>query len=163
MTLIIIVHIKRLLLVILLVVILGERVELELVLVGLDGHESDEVSERRSLQETLGQVLGVLIGEGDAGVGNDDNLVTGLLNLDLVSGLAQDTIDLDVLDEVLNVSLNVKDTVLNGSGTVDDNLLGGRGLGGLFLLAYCSKTAKHPGIGSTNGETRICEPYHREL
>lgn len=116
--------------------LLGDGVELQLVLVLLDRNESDPVSKLVLLQESLGQVLQVLTGE--LGSGDNNNLVTLLSDGDFLTQVTDDTVNLDVFNQVLNVSLLVENSVLNWSRSVNDKLLSSLSvLGGLdSLLAY---------------------------
>lgn len=110
--------------------ILGDGVELQLVLVLLDRHESDPVSELVLLQVSLSQVLQVLTGELSSG--NNHNLVTLLSDGDGLTQVTDDTVNLDVLNQVLNVSLLVENSVFNWSRSVNDKLLSSLSvLGGL--------------------------------
>lgn len=103
---------------------------MQLVLVLLDGDESDPVSELVLLQESLGQVLQVLTGE--LGGRNNNNLVTVLRNGNSLTQVSDDTVNLDVFNQVLNVSLLVENSVLDWSGSVNDELLSSLSvLGGL--------------------------------
>lgn len=113
-----------------------------MVLVLLDGDESDPVSDLVLLQVSLSQVLQVLTGE--LGVGDNNNLVTFGGDRDVVTQVTNDAVDLDVFNQVLDVSFLVKDTVFNWGRSVNDKLLGGTGfLGGLPMLAYCTSITKY--------------------
>lgn len=99
-------------------------------MVSLDGDESDPVSELVLLQVSLGQVLQVLTGE--LGSRNNDNGVALLSDRDRLTQVTDDTVNLDVLNQVLNVSLLVENSVLDWSGSVNDELLSSLSvLGGL--------------------------------
>lgn len=116
--------------------ILGDGVELQLVLVLLDSNESDPVSELVLLQVSLGQVLQVLSGELSSG--DNNHLVSFLGNGDGLTQVTDDTVNLDVFNQVLNVSLLVENSVFNWSRSVNDELLSSLSvLGSLeILLAY---------------------------
>lgn len=101
--------------------LVSDGVELQLVLVLLDRNESDPVSDLVLLQVSLGQVFQVLTGK--LGVGNNNNLVTFLGNRDVVTQVTDNAVNLDVLNQVLNVTFLVENTVLNWSTGVDDELL----------------------------------------
>lgn len=101
-----------------------------MVLVLLDGDESDPVSDLVLLQVSLGQVLQVLAGE--LGVGDNNNLGALLGDSDVVTQVAGVAVNLDVLNQELDVRRWVKHTVLSGGGGVNDKLLSSLGLlGGL--------------------------------
>lgn len=102
-----------------------------MVLVLLDRDESDPVSELVLLQVSLGQVLQVLTGELSSRHNNNLGAVLG--DGGGLTQVTDNTLDLDVLNQVLDVSLLVKDTVLDWSGGVNDELLSDLSvLGGLF-------------------------------
>lgn len=103
---------------------------MQLVLVLLDRNESDPVSELVLLQESLGQVLQVLTGE--LGGGDNDDLVTFLGDRNGLTQVTDDTVNLDVFNQVLNVSLLVENGVFDWSRSVNDKLLSSLSvLGGL--------------------------------
>lgn len=82
----------------------------------------EPVTELVLLEETLGQVLGVLTAEGD--VGGDGDLVTRGNNVDLVLELTSTAINLDVLLEVLGEVADLDDLSLGvGGRDVKDDLL----------------------------------------
>lgn len=115
----------------LVLLVLSNGVELQLVLVLLDRHESDPVSELVLLQVSLGQVLQVLTGE--LGGRDNNDLVAVLGDRGALTQVTDNTVDLDVLNQVLDVSLLVEDTVVHRGRGVNDELLGGLSvLGGLF-------------------------------
>lgn len=117
--------------------VLSNRVELQLVLVLSGGDESDPVSELVLLQVSLGQVLQVLTGELSGGHNNDLGAVLG--DGGGLTQVTDNTVDLDVLNQVLDVSLLVEDTVVHWSGGVNNELLSDLSvLGGLYWLAYCT-------------------------
>ena len=105
-----------------------EVAELVSKLVGALGDDADEITQVVFLQVLLGEVLNVLLGEGE--LGRDNNLggvvfVGGNLNLGAeVTGLA---FDLDALGQELGETRAVDDVVLGGLGQVhvelDDLLL----------------------------------------
>lgn len=99
----------------------SDGVELQLVLVLLDRNKSDPVSDLVLLQVSLGQVFQVLTGK--LGVGNNNDLVTFLGNRDVVTQVTDNVVDLDVLNQVLDVTFLVENTVLNWSAGVNDKLL----------------------------------------
>lgn len=107
-------------------VLWGDLVEGQLVLVGLGGDESDPVSQLVLLQVLLGQVLQVLTGE-LGGRDNGDNRVV-LLDSDGVTQVTQVAVDLDVVNQVLGVRSWVEHTVFGWGRNVD-----GEGLGDLLL------------------------------
>lgn len=103
---------------------------MQLVLVLLDRNESDPVSELVLLQESLGQVLQVLTGE--LGGRDNDDLVTFLGDRNGLTQVTDDTVNLDVFNQVLNVSLLVENGVFDWSRSVNDKLLSSLSvLGGL--------------------------------
>ena len=103
---------------------------MQLVLVLLDRNESDPVSELVLLQESLGQVLQVLTGE--LGGRDNDDLVTFLGDRNGLTQVTDDTVNLDVFNQVFNVSLLVENGVLDWSRSVNDKLLSSLSvLGGL--------------------------------
>lgn len=106
--------------------VFSDRVELQGVLVLLDSNESNPVSDLVLLQVSLGQVLQVLTGE--LGVGNNNDLGTFSRDRDFVTQVTDNTFDLDVFNQVLNVTFLVENTVFNWSGNVNDELLSSLGL-----------------------------------
>lgn len=108
----------------------SDGVELQLVLVLLDRDESDPVSDLVLLQVSLGQVLQVLTGE--LGVGNNNNLGTFFGDGDVFTQVTDDTVNLDVFNQELDVRSWVENTVFSWGGSVNDELLSSlRFLGGL--------------------------------
>lgn len=101
--------------------VVSNGVELQLVLVLLDRDESDPVSDLVLLQVSLGQVLQVLTRELTGGGNND--LGTFRSNGDVVTQVTNNTFNLDVFNQVLNVSFLVKNIVFNWSRSVNDELL----------------------------------------
>ena len=115
-----------------------------MVLVLLDGDESDPVSDLVLLQVSLGEVLQVLTGE--LSVGNNDNLGTFLGDRDVLTQVTDNTVDLDVLNQELDVRGWVENTVFGWSRSVNDELLSSLGLlGGLYsvsLLHFLTNNVK---------------------
>ncbi|KAH3666934.1 hypothetical protein OGAPHI_003384 [Ogataea philodendri] len=98
-------------------------VELQLVLVLLHRNESDPVSDLVLLEVSLGKVLEVLSGE--LGGGHNNNLGGTLLrNSDVGTEVTKVSVNLDVLDKVLDVGGWVENTVLGWAGAVNGELLG---------------------------------------
>lgn len=82
----------------------------------------EPVTELVLLEETLGQVLGVLAAEGN--VSGDGDLVARGDNVDLVLKLTSTAIDLDVLLKVLGEVADLDDLSLSvGGRDVKDDLL----------------------------------------
>ena len=100
-----------------------EVAELVAELVAAIGNDADEIAQVVFLQVLLGEVLDVLLGEGE--LGRDDDLggvvlVGGDLNLGSeVTGLA---LNLDALGQELGETRTVDDVVLGGLGQVDVEL-----------------------------------------
>jgi len=122
---------EYLLVILILSVVLEVEVAQVVAVLGLGDH-ADVVAEQLLLEELLGQVLEVALGEGDLGGHGDHGVIT--LNGDVV---AEDTglaVDLDsVLQELLE-SGSVENLICDWLGAVDGellNLLLGSGLGGL--------------------------------
>lgn len=121
-----------------------EVAELVSKLVGALGDDADEITQVVFLQVLLGEVLNVLLGEGE--LGRDNNLggvvfVGGNLNLGAeVTGLA---FDLDALGQELGETRAVDDVVLGGLGQVhvelDDLLLTKNGK---LIIKLWSKSMK---------------------
>ena len=99
----------------------SDGVELQLVLVLLYRNKSDPISDLVLLQVSLGQVFQVLTGK--LGVGNNNNLVTFFGNRDVITQVTDNVVDLDVLNQVLDVTFLVENTVLNWSAGVNDEFL----------------------------------------
>lgn len=101
-------------------------VEGQSVRVLLGGDESDPVSQLVLLQVLLGQVLQVLTRE--LGGGNNGNNGTIFLDGDSVTQVTDNTVNLDVVDQVLGVRSWVEDTVLGWGRDID-----GKSVGDLLL------------------------------
>jgi len=103
-------------------------VELESVGVLIGGDNTEPLAHLVLLEELLGQVLEVALGEGDRG--RDLELAgADARDLDVVSELADLALDLDLVNEELLVRGGVEDLVVGGAGEVDDE---NRGRGGLL-------------------------------
>lgn len=129
-----------------------EVLELEGLLVS--GNDTEPVTELVLLQETLGEVLEVTLGERN--VGSDGDLgISTTGNLDGITKVVGAALDLDAIVKVLLESGGIEDLVVGGTRAVNDELLGllgGSRLGGGHHYKYRGgkrkfyKFAKNPNI-----------------
>jgi hypothetical protein len=129
-----------------------EVLELEGLLVS--GNDTEPVTELVLLQETLGEVLEVTLGERN--VGSDGDLgISTTGNLDGFTKVVGTALDLDAIVKVLLESSGIEDLVVGGTRAVNDELLvllGGSRLGGGHHYRYrgekrkFDKFAKNPNI-----------------
>jgi len=93
----------------------------------ISGDDTEPVTKLMLLEEALGKVLEVSLGEMNGSV--DGDLVVGTDNLDLVFKVVGTAVDLDVVMEVLLIGGNIKDLVRGRTRAVDDKLAAFRLLG----------------------------------
>jgi hypothetical protein len=97
-----------------------EVLELEGLLVS--SNDTEPVTELVLLQETLGKVLEITLGEGN--VGSDGDLgVSATGNLDGITKVVGAVVNLDAVMEVLLESSSIEDLVVSGTRAVNDELL----------------------------------------
>jgi len=89
----------------------------ELVGLGVGSDDTDPITDAVFLEELLGKVLQVLLGEASSAA--DDNLVTLTLDSHGLAEVAGLALDLDALLEESLESSNIKDLVLCRAGAVD--------------------------------------------
>ena len=111
--------------------VLGDVEEAELVGGRVGGDHVEEVAELLLLQELLGEVLELALGEGHGSVDAHGGGVAG--DLDVVSEVAALVVDLDALSEVAREGAGVDDVLILGVdlGAVDDESRPGDLGGGL--------------------------------